>query len=47
MNKAARWIVLGICILGLSWSVQAQDKIEIKKIDGIIHIFNPAKPLKG
>jgi hypothetical protein len=22
-----------------------QDKIEIKKIDGITHIFNPAKPL--
>jgi hypothetical protein len=47
MNKAARWIVLGICLFGLSWSLQAQDKIEIKKIDGITHIFNPAKPLKG
>lgn len=45
MNKAARWIVSGICLFGLSLSLQAQDKIEIKKIDGITHIFNPAKPL--
>jgi hypothetical protein len=47
MNKATHWIVLGICLFGLSWSLQAQDKVEIKKIDGITHIFNPAKPLKG
>jgi hypothetical protein len=25
----------------------AQDKIEFKTIDGVTHVFNPAKPLKG
>jgi hypothetical protein len=47
MNKAARWIVLVSCVLGLSLILQAQDKIEVKNIEGVSHILNPAKPLKG
>jgi hypothetical protein len=47
MIKDSHWLILGICLLGLSWNLQAQEKIEIKKIDGITHIINPANPFKG
>ena len=36
-----------MCLIGLLRTLQAQDKIEIKTIDGIPHVLNPAKPLKG
>jgi hypothetical protein len=36
-----------ICLAGLAMMSSAQDKIEIKNIDNIIHILNPAKPMKG
>ncbi|MGZ5499202.1 MAG: hypothetical protein ACXWHI_10815 [Candidatus Aminicenantales bacterium] len=27
--------------------VNAQNKVEVKTVDGVIHVLNPAKPLKG
>jgi hypothetical protein len=40
-------ILIGFLVFCFSASLQAQDRIEVKKIDGIPHILNPAKPLKG
>jgi hypothetical protein len=47
MTKIRQGIILGICLLGFSWSIQAQEKIETKTVGGIPRVFNPAKPLKG
>ncbi len=37
-----------LAVLSLAAASSAvQDKIEFKTIDGVPHVFNPAKPLKG
>jgi len=45
--KDGRWLFLVVCLLFMSWIISAQEKIEIKKIDGLAHILNPATPLKA
>jgi hypothetical protein len=40
-------LVTVIFALSLSFILLAQDKIEVKTIDGIPHVLNPAKPLHG
>ncbi len=36
-----------VFILSAGFGLLAQDKIEVKTIDGVPHILNPAKPLRG
>lgn len=45
--KDRRWLFFVACLLFMSWIISAQEKIEIKKIDGLAHILNPAAPLKA
>jgi hypothetical protein len=45
MKKHA-WPTIGIFAL-TAMLAAAQDRIEFKTIDGVPHVFNPAKPLKG
>ncbi len=41
-------IMTAIAVLALAAASSAvQDKIEFKTIDGVPHVYNPAKPLKG
>jgi hypothetical protein len=35
------------CVLFAAFGLLAQDKIEVKTIDGVPHVLNPAKPLRG
>lgn len=39
------WICVGF--LSLAGTGSSQDKIEYKKIDNVVHVSNPAKPMKG
>lgn len=36
-----------LAILALAVTLSAQDKVEVKSIDGVPHVLNPAKPLHG
>jgi hypothetical protein len=48
MPRKSRLALFSISsIFALVWGLAAQDKIEIKKIDGVTHVLNPSKPLKG
>ncbi len=45
MKRAVAW---ACCLVIAGFSLNAgQDKVEIKTVDGIKHILNPAKPLRG
>lgn len=42
-----RFLVYGLCLLGCSGGLFAQEKPEPKIIDGTVHVLNAAQPLKG
>src|SRR4030066_1517188 len=44
MKKTLIWACLIMAGIYLN---AAQEKVEVKTIDGVTHILNPAKPLKG
>ncbi|MGZ4886467.1 MAG: hypothetical protein ACXVJK_01945, partial [Candidatus Aminicenantales bacterium] len=45
--RGKKWISLGMMVFSAVAFLGAQAKVEIKTIDGIPHVLNPAKPLKG
>jgi hypothetical protein len=45
--RGKKWISLGMMVFSAAAFIRAQSKVEIKIIDGIPHVLNPAKPLKG
>jgi hypothetical protein len=45
--RGKKWISFGMMVFSAVAFIGAQAKVEIKTIDGIPHVLNPAKPLKG
>jgi hypothetical protein len=44
MSKTRAFV---LSILALAFALASQDKVEVKTIDGVPHVLNPAKPLHG
>jgi hypothetical protein len=44
MKKILTFVTIALLVTA---SIAAQDKTEFKTIDGVPHVLNPAKPLKG